>query len=118
MSERAESLRKRVQMAHHSRADVIIGKNGITPSLIKEIDRRLEQKEVVKIKILRSGVEVEDTDRREIARRVARLLNARLMGVRGRTFVLYRKRESGGQPTTNSTYPTRQLAYKPGRKPR
>ena len=57
MSKRVESLRKRVQRAHHSKADVIIGKNGITPSLLKEIDRRLERKEIVKIKILRSGVE-------------------------------------------------------------
>ena len=90
-------VRERVKRAHHSSPDVIIGKKGVTREVLGEIDRRLEAKEVVKVKILRSGVEAEGSDRREIARRVAQALGARLMGVRGRTFVLYRPRESGRQ---------------------
>ncbi len=84
------SLRRRAKLAHHGPADVIIGKRGVTPGVLREIDERLRAKGVVKVKMLRSAMEAEEGDRREIARRVARMLNARLMGVRGRTFVLAR----------------------------
>ncbi len=88
----SESLKERVKRAHHERADVIIGKKGVTEEVLKEIDRRLELKEVVKVKMLRTAVMKEGADRREIARKVAEALGAKLMGVRGRTFVLYRPR--------------------------
>lgn len=86
------SLRRRAKLAHHGRADVIIGKRGITEEVLREIDSRLRVKEVVKVKMLRTALESGAADRREIARLVARLLHARLMGVRGRTFVLARPR--------------------------
>jgi len=86
------SLRRRARLAHHGRADVIIGKRGVTPEVLREIDSRLRVKEVVKVRMLRTALEASDADRREIAVMVARALNARLMGVRGRTFVLARPR--------------------------
>ena len=105
-----ESLRERVKRAHHGSPDVIIGKRGVTEQVLREIDERLRRKEVVKVKILRSGVEAEGNDRRSIARMVARALGARLMGVRGRTFVLYRQGASpprGGREGFNRTAPAR-----------
>ncbi len=86
-----ESLKARVRRAHHGGADVIIGKKGFTEEVLREIDRRLEAKEVVKVKMLRTAVG-SGRERREAARMVAEALGARLMGVRGRTFVLYRPR--------------------------
>lgn len=85
------SLRRRAELAHHGPADVIVGKKGVTPEVLREIDRRLDIKEVVKVKLLKTAVEVEGGDRRAIARKVAEALGARLMGVRGRTFVLARR---------------------------
>ena len=84
------SLRRRAKLAHHGPVDVIIGKKGVTPEVLREIDRRLDIKEVVKVKLLKTALEVEGEDRRAIARRIAEALGARLMGVRGRTFVLAR----------------------------
>ena len=92
-----ESVRERVKRAHHSGPDVIIGKKGVTREVLREIDRRLEAKEIVKVKILRTGLEAEGAGRRDIAREVARALGARLMGVRGRTFVLYRRKRGEGR---------------------
>jgi len=92
-----ESLRERVKRAHHGSPDVIIGKKGVTPEVLREIDARLRRKGVIKVKILRAGVEAEEADRREIARMVARRVGARLMGVRGRTFVLYREEAREGR---------------------
>ncbi|ABM81413.1 YhbY family RNA-binding protein [Hyperthermus butylicus] len=84
-------------------ADVIIGKKGLTEAVLKEIDRRLKEKGIVKVKALKSAIKVTGLDRRELAKTVAERLNARLLDVRGRTFVLYRpepqtrkSRSSGG----------------------
>ncbi len=85
------SLRDKARRAHHSSPDVIIGKNGITEGVIREIRARLEAKGIVKVKMLRTALEGGGLDRREAARLVAQLAGARLMGVRGRTFVLARQ---------------------------
>ena len=86
-----ESLRERVKRAHHGSADVIIGKKGVTEEVLREIDARLEKRGVVKVKMLRTVEGAQGAGRKEIAREVAERLGARLMGVRGRTFVLYRE---------------------------
>ncbi len=87
------SVRERVKRAHHGSPDVIIGKKGVTEEVLREIDRRLELQEVVKVKMLKTAIVAEEgADRRGLARLIAERLGARLMGVRGRTFVLYRPR--------------------------
>ena len=91
----ASDIKDRVKKAHHGPADVIIGKKGVTDEVLREIDRRLEIKEVVKVKMLKTAVAREGADRRSIAQAVAERLGAKLMGVRGRTFVLYRPRRRG-----------------------
>ncbi|WP_243637278.1 YhbY family RNA-binding protein [Aeropyrum pernix] len=90
-------MRTRVRRAHHGRADVIIGKAGVTREVLREIDARLEKKEVVKVKMLKTALKREEGGRRELARRVAGSLGARLMGVRGYTFILYRPRRGGSK---------------------
>ncbi|MEB3861708.1 MAG: YhbY family RNA-binding protein [Desulfurococcales archaeon] len=87
-----EGLRARVKRKHHSKPDVIIGKNGLTPGVIEEIKRRLDKEEIVKVKMLRTSLEAEDMDRRRMAETIARATGARLMGVRGRTLILYKEK--------------------------
>ena len=78
--------------AHHRSPDVIIGKKGVTEAVLREIDRRLELQGVVKVRMLKTAIEAEKgEDRRSLASRIAESLSARLIGVRGRTFVLYRR---------------------------
>jgi len=80
-------------------ADVIIGRKGLNDGVLREIDRRLKEKGVVKVKALKSAIKVTGLDRRTLARTVAEKLGALLLDVRGRTFVLYRpqpSREKGG----------------------
>ncbi|MEB3806711.1 MAG: YhbY family RNA-binding protein [Desulfurococcales archaeon] len=83
---------KRVKAAHHDSPHVIIGKKGFTKEVLKEIDNRLDRQEVVKVKMLRTAVGT-GRERKLAAEKVAQSLGARLMGVRGRTFVLYRPRK-------------------------
>ncbi len=86
---------------------MIIGKNGLSEGVLREIDRRLKEKGVVKVKALRSAIAATGLDRRELARRVAEAVGARLLDVRGRTFVLYRHEDyvraaSGAGASSNS----------------
>ncbi len=69
-----------------------IGKKGITEALLKEIDRALDAHGAVKVKMLKNYRESRDVDRREVARLVAERVNAKLVGVRGFTFILVRER--------------------------
>lgn len=83
-------LRKLREIVQQGPADVQIGKKGIYEGVLKEIDRRLKEKGVVKVRIHKSALKVEKMDRKAFAKKVAELVNAILLDVRGRTFVLYR----------------------------
>jgi len=84
------SERKAANIGHQKKPEVRIGKSGVTESVLKEIDRMLKDREIVKVKLLKS---VRKTgDRRTIAAQVAEKLGAKLLGVRGGTFVLYRRK--------------------------
>ncbi|AEM37962.1 protein of unknown function UPF0044 [Pyrolobus fumarii 1A] len=104
-------LKRLKEIVQQGPADVIIGKNGLSEGVIREIDRRLKEKGVIKVKALRSAIAVTGLDRKTLARRVAELVNARLLDVRGRTFVLFRYedyvRAHGGGETPNSGYKAR-----------
>jgi RNA-binding protein len=92
-------LRERKNKAAQSRPDVIIGKQGLYQSMVEELDRRLDEKEIIKVKMLRTAERAEEAGRREIARRAAEATDARLLEVRGRTFILYRpKRKAINRP--------------------
>ncbi len=82
-------LKKEAKKAHHKPADVLIGKKGLTDNVIAEIANRLKSKGVVKIKVLKKGLETVGLDRRTFAKKVSKLLGAKLAGIRGRTFVIY-----------------------------
>lgn len=81
-------LKRLIKEAKASHADVRIGKKGVTEEVVKEIKRRLDEHKVVKVKI---GIEVED--RREFARLVAEKTNAKLIEIRGYTFILAKKND-------------------------
>lgn len=71
-----------------SKCDVNIGKKGITENLLKEIRTRLKRHKVIKIRILKSALAVTGLDRKKLAEIVANKVNAKLIEVRGRTFIL------------------------------
>ncbi|BCU69254.1 YhbY family RNA-binding protein [Stygiolobus caldivivus] len=79
-------LKKLIKEAKASHAEIRIGKKGVTEEVINEIKRRLKEHKVVKVKI---GIEIED--RREFAKEIAEKVGARLIEVRGYTFILAKK---------------------------
>jgi RNA-binding protein len=66
-----------------------IGKIGVSQELLKEIDKQLEKRKMIKIKILKSALEKDEA--KGIASRIAEQTEASLVEVRGHTFMLYRR---------------------------
>ncbi|MET1101564.1 MAG: YhbY family RNA-binding protein [Pyrodictiaceae archaeon] len=85
------SIRELIISKIHGRADVIIGKSGISNGVINEIKRRLKEQGIVKVKVLKSGIKASGLDRKSLAREVATRVNAKLVDIRGRTFILVKE---------------------------
>jgi len=70
---------------------VWVGKEGATTQIINEINRQLEQHEVVKAKIHQTALKDQET--KDIATNIATQTNSTLIDLRGHTLVLYKKRK-------------------------
>ncbi|RLE51928.1 MAG: ribosome assembly RNA-binding protein YhbY [Candidatus Methanomethylicota archaeon] len=71
---------------------VHVGKRGLCSEVLDEIDRQLEAREVIKVRILKSALQVENCDRKTLAKKLAEAVGAEILDIRGLTAVLYRKR--------------------------
>ena len=65
-----------------------IGKNGVTDTLIEELNKQIKANRLVKVRILKSAEEGKDV--KTIAEEIADATRSTLIEVRGRTVVLYR----------------------------
>jgi RNA-binding protein len=65
-----------------------IGKNGITDSLIEELNKQIKANRLVKVRVLKSAEEGKDI--KTIANEIAEATKSTLIEVKGRTVVLYR----------------------------
>lgn len=69
------------------------GKGGISDALIKQADDALTAREIIKGKVL----ETAPGTAREVAEEIAAAVNAQVVQVIGRTFVLFRQKEKDSQ---------------------
>ncbi len=73
------------------KAEVILGKNGLTENAIKNIISLLKKKKTIKIKMSPAFLDLKKgPERKEEAERVARECNSRLIAVRGGSIVVSR----------------------------
>ena len=75
-------------LGHHLQAVVQVGKDGVSPALVKATEKALEDHELIKVKLLEGA-----GDRHEIADALAKGCKAELAGVLGRTALVYRARK-------------------------
>jgi len=68
-----------------------MGKSGVSQELLSEVEKQLDKKEMVKIKILKSALG--EKEAKQIALKIAEQTEASLIEVRGHTFVLYKRRK-------------------------
>lgn len=80
------------EMSKSYRKEIVvrIGKKGITEGLVEEIKRNLEKHKIVKIKLLKSYRETIEKSRQELADMIAKLVNAKVIEIRGYTLTLER----------------------------
>lgn len=69
------------------------GKGGISDAMVKQADDALEARELIKGKVL----ETAPASAREVAEEIAAKVNAEVVQVIGRTFVLFRQKEKDSQ---------------------
>ncbi len=92
MSKLTAKMKRRIKRRLSDEKPTIwIGKGGTSQELLKEIEKQLEKKEMVKVKILKSALERNET--KQIASRIAGQVEASLVEVRGHTFMLYKRRK-------------------------
>lgn len=65
-----------------------VGKDGISPEMIKEINKQVEDKKLIKIKVLRNSPYSKTAEAAEI---INESCKARVVEVRGRTVLLSRR---------------------------
>jgi RNA-binding protein len=70
---------------------ILIGKNGATPELFKEIEKQLQKETMVKVKLLKTALAEGET--KQIAQNIAQQTEATLVDTRGHTFMLYKPRK-------------------------
>lgn len=69
------------------------GKGGISDAMIRQADDALTARELIKGKVL----ETAPASARDIAEQIAEKVNAQVVQVIGRTFVLFRQKEKDSQ---------------------
>ena len=70
-------------------AKIQIGKNGITPNLITQINNQLEKNKIVKIKALKSSLA--NKSMKEIVEEIVNKTNSTLVNSIGFTLTIYKK---------------------------
>mgnify|MGYP001065646497 CR=1 FL=1 len=72
-----------------------VGKEGTAPQIVNEVSRQLDQREMVKVKVLKSALKNEMA--KNIASKIAQETSSTLIDIRGHTFILYRARSRKGE---------------------
>jgi RNA-binding protein len=70
---------------------ILIGKGGVSEGLLKEVEKQLEKREMVKIKLL--GTALKGGETKQIATQIAERTEASLVEVRGHTIMLFKRRK-------------------------
>lgn len=73
--------------AHHLQPIFQVGKGGVNPAMIKQIEEALEARELLKVSILQNN----DDDKKEVAAALAEGAKAELVQLIGSTIVLYKE---------------------------
>ena len=80
-------LRLRREFAQE-KATLWVGRNGLSEDLVSEALRQLDEEELVKVRVQKSVTQ----SAADLAKVLAETLKAEVVDVRGRSFILYRRK--------------------------
>ena len=72
-----------------------VGKEGATRKVVNEVSRQLENREIVKVRILKTALK--EKPAKNLASKISEQTESTLIDLRGHTFILYRPREREGE---------------------
>lgn len=91
MNKLTSKMKRRIKRElSEEKPTIWIGKNQASKEILEEIEKQLEKREMVKVRILKSALQ--GNEAKEIASRIAEKTEAALIEVRGHTFTLYKRR--------------------------
>ncbi|MEM1589080.1 MAG: YhbY family RNA-binding protein [Candidatus Bathyarchaeia archaeon] len=91
MSKLTSGMRRRLKREFGSEKPTVwVGKGQISEDLIREIEKQLDKRETIKVKILKTALK--GMKATEIAAEVSKRIGAELIEVRGHTFILHKRR--------------------------
>ena len=82
----AKYKRELISTAHHLKPVVMLGQHGLTSNVLSEIDRALNDHELIKVKV--AGDRSEKT---QIAQDISARLNAEFLRLIGNNLIFYRE---------------------------
>jgi len=89
-------MKRRIRREFSSeKPSIWVGKYGATKQVVEEVSRQLKEKEVVKIRVLKSALRNEEA--KAVASKIAEETGASLIDLRGHTIVLYKRRKRGSE---------------------
>lgn len=80
-------------LGHNLEPIFLIGKSGVTDTMMKEIDITLEKRELIKLKVLNNSAE----QPREASNQIAEKVGAEVVQVIGGKFIIYRPSKENPQ---------------------
>lgn len=75
--------------AHHLKAIFQVGKEGVKPNMISQLNDVLEKRELIKVHVLQNCLE----DKHDVADQIAEGTNAHIVQIIGNQIILYKESE-------------------------
>ena len=85
-------MKRRIKIALRTEnPTILIGKEGATAQMVKEVAKQLDARKKIKVKILKTALKEIET--KEIAVKIAEQTESELVDVRGHTFLLFKRKK-------------------------
>lgn len=81
-------------LAHHLKPVVFLGKNGVTPEFIENVNQELDAHELIKLKFISYKEQ-----RKTLAKEIEDQTHSELIGLIGNIAILYREQHDKGKRT-------------------
>ncbi|MCW4015349.1 MAG: YhbY family RNA-binding protein [Candidatus Bathyarchaeota archaeon] len=85
-------MKRRIKTALRTEKPTVnVGKEGATTQIISEVNKQLDAREMLKVKILKTALH--ETEAKDIATIIAQQTESELVEVRGHTFLLFKSKK-------------------------
>jgi RNA-binding protein len=85
-------MRQKIKSALRTEKPTVnVGKEGATTQIVNEVNKQLDAREMIKVKILKTALH--ETETKDLATTIAEQTDSELVEVRGHTFMLFKRKK-------------------------